>query len=375
MARSTKPEDSGMQDFFPIQGFDHLELHVGNARQAAAFYESAFGFTRKAYRGLETGSRDVASHVLEQGEIRLVVTNALGPDHPVARNVLVHGDCVAVIGLRVPDAFRAFLEATRRGARPAAAPREERDAWGTFHSASIHAYGDTLIRFVERDDYAGPFAPGFEARRPVAPPRGVGLKAVDHIVGNVELGAMDTWTRFFAETMGFSQLVHFDDKSISTEYSALMSKVMQDGTGKIKFPINEPATGRRKSQIEEYLEFNRGPGVQHVALVTDDIVKTVSEMKSRGVEFLRVPSTYYEDLEARVGKIEEPVEALARLGILADRDEDGYLLQVFTQPVEDRPTLFFEVIERHGARGFGEGNFKSLFEAIEREQALRGNLV
>jgi 4-hydroxyphenylpyruvate dioxygenase len=364
-----------MQDFLPIQGFDHLELHVGNARQAAAFYSHSLGFETVAYRGLETGSRDCASHVLVEGEIRLVLTTALGPDHPVARSVQLHGDCVAAIGLRVPDAAQAYREATRRGAMGAVAPREDRDAWGVLRTSAVHSYGETLIRFVERQDYAGPFAPGFEERRVPAPGGGVGLTAIDHVVGNVELGAMDRWTRFFAETMGFTQLVHFDDKSISTEYSALMSKVMQDGTGKIKFPINEPATGRRKSQIEEYLEYNRGPGVQHIALETGDIVRTVSEMRARGVEFLRVPSTYYEDIEDRVGRIEESVEALSRLGILADRDDEGYLLQVFTQPVQDRPTLFFEVIERHGARGFGEGNFKSLFEAIEREQALRGNLV
>jgi 4-hydroxyphenylpyruvate dioxygenase len=364
-----------MKDFFPIRGFDHLELHVGNARQGAAYYAACFGFETTAYRGLETGSRDCASYVLEQGEVRLVLTTALGPDHPVARGVQLHGDCVAAIGLEVPDAAQAYRESTRRGAMGAVAPREERDAWGTLRTSAVRGYGDTLIRFVERQDYAGPFAPGFEARRAAEPRPGVGLTAIDHVVGNVELGAMDRWTRFFAETMGFTQLVHFDDKSISTEYSALMSKVMQDGTGKVKFPINEPATGKRKSQIEEYLEYNRGPGVQHIALVTEDIVKTVSEMRARGVEFLRVPSTYYEDLGDRIGKIEESVEALSRLGILADRDEEGYLLQVFTQPVQDRPTLFFEVIERHGARGFGEGNFKSLFEAIEREQALRGNLV
>jgi 4-hydroxyphenylpyruvate dioxygenase len=364
-----------MQDFFPIQGFDHLELHVGNARQAAAFYGTCFGFTTTAYRGLETGCRDCASYVLEQGAIRLVLTSALGPDHVVGRNVLRHGDTVGVIALQVPDAARAYRESTARGAAGAVPPHEERDAWGVLRSASVRAYGDVLIRFVERQDYAGAFAPGFEARRPAGTTPGVGLTAIDHVVGNVELGAMDRWTRFFAEAMGFTQLVHFDDQAISTEYSALMSKVMQDGTGRIKFPINEPAAGKRKSQIEEYLEYHRGPGVQHIACVTDDIVGTVSKMRARGVEFLRVPATYYEDLEERVGRIEEPVADLSELGILADRDEEGYLLQVFTQPVQDRPTLFFEVIERHGARGFGEGNFKSLFEAIEREQALRGNLV
>src|SRR5688572_24337989 len=372
----------GVSADFPIRRIDHLEFYVGNAKQAAVYYNSVFGFTTTAYRGLETVSRDTASYLVSQGDIRLLLTTALCAAHPIAKHVREHGDGVAIIALEVPDAAQAFHETVRHGAMPAIEPTEEKDENGVFRYSAIHCYGDTLIKFVERDDYVGAFAPGFQSRLGSDPRAHVGsgdltpgLTAIDHIVGNVELGAMERWVHFFQETMGFTQLVHFDDKKISTEYSALMSKVMQDGTGKIKFPINEPATGRRKSQIEEYLEFNRGPGVQHVALVTGDIVRTVSEMKSRGVEFLRVPSTYYEDLEARVGKIDEPLDDLARLGILADRDEDGYLLQVFTQPVEDRPTLFFEVIERHGARGFGEGNFKSLFEAIEREQALRGNLV
>ncbi|MCZ6794081.1 MAG: 4-hydroxyphenylpyruvate dioxygenase [Planctomycetota bacterium] len=364
-------------DFCPIRGFDHVEFYVGNARQSALFYEKGFGFRRTAYRGLETGSRDLASYVLEQGGIRFVLTTALSPDHPVARSVLKHGDGVAAIALEVPDAARAFEESTRRGAERAMSPVELEDDSGVLRTAAIRAYGDTLIKFVERRGYGGVFAPGFE------PPRwtrgngtsdGVGLSSVDHIVGNVELGAMDRWVRFFAETMGFSQLVHFDDKAISTEYSALMSKVMQDGTGRIKFPINEPAQGRRKSQIAEYLEYNRGPGVQHIAMATGDILETVRRLRENGVEFLHVPGTYYEDLEERVGPIEEPLARLSELGILVDRDEDGYLLQIFTQPVEDRPTVFFEVIERRGARGFGEGNFKCLFEAIEREQALRGNL-
>jgi len=368
-----------MNDFFPLRGFDHLELYVGNARQAAAFYATYFGFTNTAYRALETGCRDCASYVMEEGDVRLVLTTALYPDHPVARFVLEHGDGVAVIALEVPDAAQAYLDATSRGAAGAIAPREVKDDCGALRSAAIHAYGDTLIKFVERDDYAGAFAPGFRPQSTVEPSptlggRGLGLTAIDHVVGNVELGGMEKWVRFFAQTMGFTQLVHFDDKAISTEYSALMSKVMQDGTGRIKFPINEPAEGRRKSQIEEYLEYHRGPGVQHIACATDNIVETVSKMRERGVEFLRVPPTYYENLEERVGRIDEPVESLAELGILADRDDEGYLLQIFTQPVQDRPTLFFEVIERRGARGFGEGNFKSLFEAIEREQALRGNL-
>ena len=369
-----------MKDFFPIQGFDHLELYVGNARQAAVFYSACFGFTNTAYRGLETGCRDAASYLMEQGQVRLVLTTALRPNHRVARSVHLHGDGVGAIALRVPDAARAYRECTERGAVGACAPAEERDDRGILRHAAVHAYGDTLIRFVERDDYAGAFAPGFEPRdaierSAIGPSDGAGLTEIDHVVGNVELGGMDRWVRFFAETMGFSQLVHFDDKAISTEYSALMSKVMQDGTGRVKFPINEPATGRRKSQIEEFLEYYRGPGVQHIACATDDIVETVSRMRAAGVEFLRVPATYYEDLERRVGKIDESMDELAELGILADRDDEGYLLQIFTQPVEDRPTVFYEIIQRHGARGFGEGNFKSLFEAIEREQALRGNLV
>lgn len=365
-----------MRDLCPIRRIDHLELYVGNARQAAVFYSSRFGYTNIAYRGLETGCRDRASYVMEQGEIRFVLTSALSPDHPIARHVHAHGDGVGVIALEVPDAAHAFHETTRRGAREAIRPTEDYDENGVLRSAAIQAYGDTVIKFVERDDYSGSFAPGFQPSDEV-PPRanGVGLTSIDHVVGNVELGAMDTWVRFFADTMGFTQLVHFDDKKISTEYSALMSKVMQDGTGRIKFPINEPATGRRKSQIEEYLDYYGGPGVQHVACATDDIVGAVSALRARGARFLQVPPTYYDDLDKRVGPIEKPVDQLAQLGILADSDEDGYLLQIFTQPVEDRPTLFFEIIERHGSRGFGAGNFKSLFEAIEHEQERRGNLV
>ena len=362
-------------DFFPIKRVDHLELFVGNAKQAAAYYQRTLGFSIKGYRGLETGRRDAASYVLEQGQVRLVITAALGADHEVARFVFEHGDGVRVIALEVPDATLAFAATTSRGATAAIEPTEEHDPQGMLRYSAIHGYGDTLIKFVERGDYRGLFGPGFEPVPSGDSARPGGLAAIDHIVGNVELGGMDRWVKFFAETMGFSQLVHFDDKKITTEYSALMSKVMQDGTGRIKFPINEPATGRRKSQIQEYLDYNHGPGVQHVAFATRDIVATVSDLRSRGLEFLRVPPTYYEDLEKRVGRIDEPIDQLAKLGILADRDDEGYLLQIFTQPVEDRPTLFFEVIERHGSRGFGEGNFKSLFEAIEREQARRGNLV
>jgi 4-hydroxyphenylpyruvate dioxygenase len=364
-----------MDDFFPIRRVDHLELYVGNAKQAASYYARTLGFSAVGFRGLETGRRDAASYVVVQGRVRLVLTAALSPDHQVARFVFEHGDGVGVVALEVPDARRAFETTIRRGATPAIDPTEEADDQGVLRYAAIHGYGDVLIKFVERGDYRGGFAPGFEPTSAIQATTPVGLAAIDHIVGNVELGGMDRWVKFFAETMGFTQLVHFDDKKITTEYSALMSKVMQDGTGRIKFPINEPATGRRKSQIQEYLDYNHGPGVQHIAFATGDILATVAELRARGLEFLRVPGTYYEDLEKRVGKIDEPVDRLAQLGILADRDEEGYLLQIFTQPIEDRPTLFFEVIERHGSRGFGEGNFKSLFEAIEREQARRGNLV
>jgi 4-hydroxyphenylpyruvate dioxygenase len=363
-----------MGDVCPIRRIDHVEFYVGNARQAAVFYATCFGFANVAYRGLETGCRDTASYLMEQGDIRFVLTSALTPDHPVARHVQQHGDGVGVIALEVPDACAAFQATVSRGAAPAAAPTGTSDDCGILHEAAIHLYGDTLLKFIDRGDYRGVFAPGFR-QTAAARSDDAGLLAIDHIVGNVELGAMDRWVRFFADTMGFSQLVHFDDKTITTEYSALMSKVMQDGTGRIKFPINEPASGRRKSQIEEYLDYYGGPGVQHIALATDDIVDAVLRLKARGLEFLRVPPTYYEDLEQRVGTISEPVDRLKELGILVDRDDEGYLLQIFTQPVEDRPTLFFEVIERHGSRGFGEGNFKSLFEAIEREQARRGNLV
>ncbi len=369
-------------DFFPIKCIDHLEFFVGNAKQAAYFYERGFGFTVTAYSGLETGNRQTASYVLEQGRIRLVLTTPLSPDQAIARHIHLHGDGVGVIALAVPDVARAYREATRRGATGAIPPTQAENEHGAWRFAAIRAYGDTVLKFVDRDDYHGAFAPGYEARaeaadRPVGRNgrhRGFGLAAVDHIVGNVELGAMNRWVEFFAHTMGFSQLVHFDDRDIATDYSALMSKVMQDGTGKVKFPINEPAEGKRKSQIQEYLDYYHGPGVQHIALSTGDIIGTVGRLREQGIEFLRVPGAYYDDLEARVGRIDEPVDRLADLGVLVDRDDEGYLLQIFTRPVEDRPTVFFEIIERHGSRGFGQGNFKALFEAIEREQARRGNL-
>lgn len=371
-----------MEDFLPIKGTDHVEFYVGNARQAAHYYRTGFGYANTAYSGLETGNRATASYVMEQGKIRLVLTTSLSPDHAIARHTHLHGDGVGVIALAVPDAAKSYAEATRRGATGAIPFTEVTDECGTFRYSAIHAYGDTLIKFVDRSDYVGVFAPGYQPQ-PGFTERsengrdrhtGYGLAHIDHIVGNVELGAMNRWVEFFAKTMGFSQLLHFDDKDISTEYSALMSKVMQGGNGKVKFPINEPAEGKKKSQIQEYLDYYLGPGAQHIACSTGDIVDTVTKLRDNGVEFLRVPHTYYEMLEARVGKIDEPIDKLAELGILVDRDEEGYLLQIFTRPVQDRPTVFYEIIERHGSRGFGKGNFQALFESIEREQALRGNL-
>jgi len=363
-----------MTDLFPILQFDHLEFYVGNARQAAGFYENFFGFTNTAHRGLDTGSRKVASYLMEQGSIRFVLSTALNSDHPIAQRVLRHGDHVAVIALEVADAVDAYKRVTARGATGAIPPTIAEDEYGLLHYAAIHAYGDVLIKFVDRRDYRGIFAPEFQPRQAVQPNHGVGLQAIDHIVANVEQGAMDRWVKFFAETMGFHLLIQFDQKAISTQYSALMSKVVQDDSGKIKLPINEPAFGKGKSQIQEYLEYHQGAGIQHIACSTRNIIKTVTKLRQAGVEFLHVPMEYYKNLANRVGKIDESIDQLAELGILVDRDQEGYLLQIFTQPVEDRPTLFFEIIERHGAESFGEGNFKSLFEAIEREQALRGNL-
>ncbi|WP_017324895.1 4-hydroxyphenylpyruvate dioxygenase [Synechococcus sp. PCC 7336] len=362
-----------MHDFCPMLGFDHLEFYVGNARQAALYYSTGFGFVNTAYRGLETGDRKVSSYVMEQGKIRFVLTTALSSDHPIARSVLAHGDGIAVMALAVPDAERAYQQAIGRGAVGAIPPTAESDAGGTLHYAAIRAYGDVVLKFVDRTQYRGVFAPHFQPRQR-SNNNGVGFTHIDHVVGNVEVGAMDRWAQFLADSLGFELLVHFDEQTISTEYSALRSKVMQDRSGRIKLPINEPAAGLHKSQIQEYLDYNNGPGIQHVACATGDIIATVSHLRNSGIKFLDIPPAYYEDLQARVGPIDEPIEKLAELGILADRDKGGYLLQIFTQPVEDRPTLFFEAIERHGAQGFGEGNFKALFEAIEREQARRGNL-
>jgi 4-hydroxyphenylpyruvate dioxygenase len=360
------------QDFMPLHGIDHVELWVGNARQAAHFYTRAFGFREVAYAGLETGLRDRTSHVLQQGRIRLVLTGALTPNHEIALHHAAHGDGAKVIALSVPDAAYAYQAAVERGATGVREPWDETDEHGTVRMSTIAAYGETLHTFVERKDYTGPFLPGYEAREDSTPD--AGLLTLDHIVGNVELGHMNTWVKFYEDVFGMTEMLHFSDEAISTEYSALMSKVVTDGNGRVKFPINEPAEGKRKSQIDEFLEFYGGPGAQHLAVATRDIVRTVTELQARGVEFLDIPDSYYEEVPERIGEIEESLDDLRRLGILVDRDDEGYLLQIFTKPIGDRPTVFFEIIERHGARGFGDGNFKALFEAIEREQERRGNL-
>jgi 4-hydroxyphenylpyruvate dioxygenase len=361
-----------MQNPLRLKSIHHVEFWVGNARQASYFYRRGFGFSQVAYAGLETGRRDQTSHVLAQGRIRFVLTTPLLPDSPVSDHVRRHGDGVRDIAFHVDDADRAFEEAVRRGARAAVEPRELRDEHGGVRHAAIHTYGDTLHSFISFRDYAGPFLPGFVER--AVPGEDLGLLRVDHIVGNVGLGEMNEWAEWYRRVLGFERFVSFDDKDISTEYSALMSVVMADDSQAIKFPINEPAQGRKKSQIDEYLEYYRGPGVQHVALQVTDILETVARLRRNGVEFLRVPDSYYASLAPRVGEITESIERLQQLAVLVDRDQDGYLLQLFTRPVQDRPTVFIEIIERKGSRGFGKGNFRALFEAIEREQALRGNL-
>jgi 4-hydroxyphenylpyruvate dioxygenase len=361
-------------DFMPLDGWDHVEIWCGNAKQSAYFYEHAFGFTRTAYAGPETGVRDRASYVLEQGDIRLVLTSGLRGDSEITQFACRHGDGARDIALRVPSAADAYRGAVQRGARGVVEPHRLEDEYGSLELAVIATYGEVVHTFVNRQDYAGPFAPGYVSTLADGHGDGVGLKAFDHVVGNVELGRMDHWVEFYERVFGMTNIVHFGDDQIQTEYSALMSKVMADGSGKIKFPINEPAEGKRKSQIEEYLEFNHAPGVQHIAMQSEDIVRTVEGMTERGMLFLDTPDAYYDEVESRVGEISEDYEDLKRLRILADRDEDGYLLQIFTKTAQDRPTVFFEVIERHGATTFGEGNFKALFESIEREQALRGNL-
>ena len=368
-------EDEDRRDFMPLHGIDHIELWVGNAAQAAYYFVHAFGFTQIAYAGLETGLRDRVSHVLQQGRIRLVLTGALAPDSKIAAHAQAHGDGVKYVELSVPDVDAAYREAVARGARGLVEPHELRDRDGTVGIAEIAAYGDTVHRFVGRSDYTGTFLPGFagvahdgDARRPNL------LAGIDHVVANVELGEMERWVKYYEDVFGMVELIHFSDAAISTEYSALMSKVVTSGDGRVKLPINEPAEGARKSQIDEYLEFYGGPGVQHIAVSTTDIVACVEALQARGVRFLRTPESYYDGVPARVGKIDQSIADLRRLGILVDRDDEGYLLQIFTKPLGDRPTIFLEIIERHGARGFGEGNFKALFQAIEREQALRGNL-
>lgn len=361
-------------DFLPLKGTDHIEFYVGNAKQAACFYESAFGFELIAYAGPETGVRDRASYVLKQGKIRLVLTTSLKPDSEISEHVRKHGDGVKVLALWVDDATSAFNETVSRGATPVTPPQYFQDGDGEIVMASIKTYGDTIHTFVERHNYQGVFLPHYQARTSASFKSHVDLQYIDHCVGNVKLGEMNKWVKFYEDVMGFKLLITFDDKDISTEYSALMSKVVSNGNGFIKFPINEPAEGKRKSQIDEYLDFYDGAGVQHIAVATNDILHTVSELRKRGVEFLHVPDTYYDDLLARVGSIDEDIKALKDLNILVDRDEEGYLLQIFTKPVEDRPTLFFEIIQRKGATSFGKGNFKALFEAIETEQARRGNL-
>jgi 4-hydroxyphenylpyruvate dioxygenase len=361
-------------DFLPLQGTDYVEFYVGNAKQAAHFYKTAFGFQSLAYSGPETGNKEKVSYVVRQHKLTFVFTTALRPEHPVAAHVHLHGDGVKVLALRVDDAAGAWRETTVRGARSAMEPTTLVDKLGEVILSGIHTYGETIHLFVERRQYEGVFMPGFREWKTDYNPPDTGLLYVDHCVGNVGWNQMDPWVSFYEKVMGFRNILTFDDKDISTEYSALMSKVMSNGNGYVKFPINEPAEGKKKSQVEEYLEFYRGEGVQHVALATADIVDTVTKLRDRGVEFLRVPSSYYEDLALRVGKIDEDLEPLKELGILVDRDDEGYLLQIFTKPVEDRPTVFFEIIQRKGAKSFGKGNFKALFEAIEREQSARGNL-
>ncbi|MEC3906493.1 4-hydroxyphenylpyruvate dioxygenase [Tamlana sp. 2201CG12-4] len=369
----------GAQDFLPLLGTDYIELYVGNAKQAAHFYKTAFGFQSFAYRGLETGSKETVSYVLKQDKIRLVLTTPLNSKNPINNHIVKHGDGVKVIALWVDDARKAYEETTSRGAKSYMEPFVEKDEYGEVVRAGICTYGETVHMFVERKNYKGVFLPGFEEWNSDYNPEPLGLKFVDHMVGNVGWGEMNTWVKWYEDVMGFENFLSFDDKQIHTEYSALMSKVMSNGNGRIKFPINEPAEGKKKSQIEEYLDFYEGPGVQHIAVATDDIISTIEGMRARGVEFLTTPpDTYYEAVPKRLlahdHKLREDIETLKTLGIMIDADEEGYLLQIFTRPVEDRPTLFFEIIQRMGARGFGAGNFKALFESIEREQARRGTL-
>jgi len=373
-AQFTAPTTATTEDFLPLLGTDYVEFYVGNAKQAAYYYQSAWGYSLVAYAGPETGVKERASYVLQQGKIRIVLTTSLIPDSVISDHVRLHGDGVKVLALWVEDAEKSLKETVSRGAKLALPLEITSDEFGEVKTASIHTYGDTIHTFVERKNYKGAFLPGYKAAESKVKTSSVGLLHVDHCVGNVGWGEMNTWVKFYEEVMGFKLIISFDDQDISTEYSALMSKVVSNGNGFVKFPINEPAEGKKRSQIEEYLDFYHGPGVQHMAIATDNILETVAELRNRGIEFLEVPATYYDDLLDRVGAIQEDIEDIKRLNILVDRDDEGYLLQLFTKPVEDRPTLFFEIIQRRGAKSFGKGNFKALFEAIEREQERRGTL-
>ena len=371
---ATKPKAAAQTDFLPLQGTDYVEFYVGNAKQAAHYYKTAFGFQSLAYSGPETGNRDTARYVIRQNKLTLMLTTPLRPDNAIADHIYKHGDGVKVLALKVEDATSAWKETTSRGGKSYMEPTTLQDENGRVVMSGIHTYGDTVHLFVERGDYNGVFMPGFQKWESNYNPPETGLLYVDHCVGNVGWNQMNPWVKFYEDVMGFRNILTFDDNDISTEYSALMSKVMSNGNGYVKFPINEPAEGKKKSQVEEYLDFYGGEGVQHCALATNDIVKTVADLQNRGVEFLNIPGSYYETVLERVGKIDEDLEPLQRLGILIDRDDEGYLLQIFTKPVEDRPTLFFEIIQRKGAKSFGKGNFKALFEALEKEQDARGNL-
>lgn len=372
---TTRPaEELKYEDHLGLIDIDHVELYVNNAKQAAHFYQTVFGFDMVGYAGLETGVRDKASYVMQQGNIRFILTSPLTGNSPIAEHCRLHGDGVKDISMLVKDVHKAYTECVKRGAKGVIEPHEIKDKNGVVKMAAIATYGDTVHSFIDRSGYNGIFLPGYIQKTNGRKSDPVGVEYVDHCVGNVELGKMETWVNFYRDVLGFTQYIHFDDNDIATEYSALMSKVMAGGRGRIKFPINEPAHGKKKSQIEEYLDFYGGPGVQHVAMLTPDIIATVKKLKANGMDFLTVPGSYYRTLTERVGKIDEPIDELEKLGILVDRDEEGYLLQIFTKPVSDRPTVFYEIIQRKGARGFGIGNFKALFEAIEREQEVRGNL-
>jgi len=365
---------SSEKDPLALLGTDYIEFYVGNAKQSALYYQAAFGFELVAYKGLETGSKDLCSYVLQQGKIRLILTTALVENHPVADHVKKHGDGVKTLALWVDDAETSYNTAISRGAKSAFEPLTLKDEFGEVKISGIYTYGETVHAFVERKNYSGPFMPGFIAKKSLMEVKPVGLKYVDHCVGNVGWGQMNEWVEYYQKVMGFSLLITFDDKDISTDYTALMSKVVSNGNGYVKFPINEPASGKKKSQIEEYIDFYGGAGVQHIAIATDNIIETVSQLRKNGIDFLYVPDNYYEDVIDRVGHIDEDLTELKKMNILIDRDEDGYLLQIFTKPVQDRPTVFYEIIQRKGAKSFGKGNFKALFESIEREQELRGTL-